>query len=80
MEGFDVKRLQELLNSDSETKVAVSGSGSLGNETEYFGALTEQAIKKFQCKHNIVCDGMSETTGYGIVGPKTRAKISELFK
>jgi len=76
----DVKHLQKLLNSDPDTKVADSGFGSPGNETEYFGSLTEKAVQRFQCKYNIVCSGSPESIGYGYIGPKTRAKIQEVFK
>ena len=76
MSGSDVKRLQQLLNSDSDTKIAESGIGSFGNETEYFGSLTEKAVQKFQTKYNIAKSGDS---GYGYVGPKAGAKLNEVF-
>jgi hypothetical protein len=75
----DVKRLQQLLNSDSATKVAASGAGSPGKETNYFGPATTKAVQKFQCKYNIVCSGTPKTTGYGNLGPKTRTKIQAVF-
>ncbi|MEK7192931.1 MAG: glycosyl hydrolase family 18 protein [Patescibacteria group bacterium] len=40
----------------------------------YFGALTESAVKKFQCEQKIVCSG-SKISGYGIIGPKTMAAL-----
>ncbi len=80
MVSIDVKRLQQVLNSDPDTKVSVSGAGSPGKETIYFGLLTRTALKKFQCKYNIVCSGTPTTTGYGNLGPKTRAKIQEVFR
>jgi peptidoglycan hydrolase-like protein with peptidoglycan-binding domain len=70
-----VKNLQMILNRDSETQVATSGVGSPGNETNYFGSLTELAVKKFQVKYGIAKTG---DAGYGYVGPKTRAKLNEL--
>jgi len=76
----DVKRLQQILNSDSETTVSAAGAGSTGKETTYFGPATKAALQKFQCKYNIVCLGTPSTTGYGNLGPKTRAKIQEVFK
>ncbi len=76
----DVKRLQQILNSDPDTKVVSSGVGSPGNETNYFGSLTRTALQKFQCKYNIVCSGTAATTGYGNFGPKTRTKMQEVFK
>jgi len=75
-----VKRLQQVLNSDPDTKVSVSGAGSPGKETTYFGSATTKALQKFQCKYNIVCSGTIKTTGYGNLGPKTRTKIQEVFK
>ncbi len=73
----DVKRLQQILNSDPDTKIAASGVGSSGNETEYFGSLTEKAVGKFQEKYGIAQEG---DPGFGYVGPKTRAKLQEVFK
>ena len=75
----DVKRLQQLLNSDPTTKVAASGAGSPGKETNYFGPATTKAVQKFQCKYGIVCSGTPKTTGYGNLGPKTRTKIQAVF-
>ena len=72
----DVKRLQQLLNSDPDTRIAESGVGSLGSETMYFGALTTKAIQKFQVKYGVANLG---DIGYGNFGPKTRAKVQEVF-
>jgi peptidoglycan hydrolase-like protein with peptidoglycan-binding domain len=76
MSNGDIKRLQQLLNSDPDTKIADSGIGSPGNETEYFGSLTEIAIKKLQSKYGLASEG---DAGYGYVGPKTRAKLQKIF-
>lgn len=45
------------------------------SETEFFGATTESAVKKYQCDKSIVCSGAAATTGWGLVGPKTRASL-----
>lgn len=72
-----VKILQQLLNKAGFT-IAESGVGSPGNETEYFGSLTRAAVQRFQCSKGIVCEGDEDTTGYGKVGPKTRAILNNL--
>ena len=73
----DVLCLQTLLNQSSDTQVAVSGVGSPGSETDYFGNLTSAAVAKFQLKHGVVAD--SSDPGYGYVGPKTRAQLNSLL-
>lgn len=75
--GQDVKLLQQLLNKDQETQISAGGVGSSGKETDYFGDLTEAAVKKFQTKYGIAS---SDNRGYGRVGPKTREKIEEIFR
>ena len=72
MTSEDVKRLQELLASNPEIYPEGIISG-------WFGQLTRKAVRKFQCKYEIVCSGDEKTTGYGLAGPKTRAKINEVF-
>jgi peptidoglycan hydrolase-like protein with peptidoglycan-binding domain len=71
----EVKILQQILNSDVDTLIAETGSGSPGNETTFFGPATLKAIKKFQEKYGISGPG---DEGYGNVGPKTRAKLNEI--
>lgn len=43
--------------------------------TGYFGATTEAAVKQWQSEHGIVSKGSAATTGWGAVGPKTRAAM-----
>ena len=50
-----------------------------GLVTGYFGPLTETAVQKLQEKHDIVSGGTTATTGYGQVGPKTRAQLNSLL-
>jgi len=66
--GEDVKKLQQLLNTDIATRISATGAGSPGNETTYFGAATRAAVIKYQKKYNI-----SPASGY--VGPLTRGKL-----
>lgn len=58
--------------------MAVDGPGSPNNETEKFGVLTREAVQKFQCAKGIACDGDESSTGYGYVGPRTRAALLSL--
>src|SRR3989338_8576385 len=71
----DAKALQQILNADPATRVAASGAGSPGKETNYFGPATKAAIQKFQVKYKIAKPG---EVGYGTLGPKTRAKLNEI--
>jgi len=68
--GEDVRQLQILLNSLGFL-VASSGPGSPGNETAYFGSLTQQALARFQA-----ANGISPAVGY--FGPITRAFIAKM--
>jgi hypothetical protein len=68
-----VLELQKVLNSDSRTKIAVVGVGSPGNESTYFGALTQKAVIKFQNTYNI-------SPALGFVGPLTREKLNQIQK
>ena len=72
-----VKILQKVLNSDPDTKVSSSGVGSPGKETTYFGPATKKALQKFQVKYGISGPGKE---GYGVFGPKTKAKANEVAK
>jgi peptidoglycan hydrolase-like protein with peptidoglycan-binding domain len=77
----DIKRLQIFLNSDPETKLADSGVGSPGHETNYFGTLTYKAVIKFQEKYaKDVLEPWGFAKGTGYVGKTTLAKINELMR
>lgn len=65
--GIDVFNLQKILNQDPETRVAISGPGSINQETTYFGNLTHQAVIKFQNKYKnqvLLPLGLAYGTGY----------------
>lgn len=77
--GPQVLSLQKLLNLSPDTIIAVSGVGSPGNETDYFGSLTRLAVIKFQEKYRediLTPSGL--LNGTGVVGPKTLQKLNIL--
>ncbi len=67
--GDDVARLQQFLALDPTVYPDPQVTG-------FYGALTEAAVKRFQCKHKLVCEGTPESTGYGVVGPRTAALMA----
>lgn len=77
--GEDVRELQKFLNSRGFI-VALSGPGSSGNETSYFGNLTKSALIKFQENYkNDILTPLGLIRGTGFFGPATRAKIRSLL-
>lgn len=70
MRGESVKTLQRIL--------IAKGLLSAGSDSGFFGSLTLTAVKKFQCSQKIVCSGSIRTTGYGLVGAKTRARLGSM--
>lgn len=65
--GADVKNLQIFLNDNGDA-LAASGPGSPGDETQYFGPLTKDALARFQAANDI-------HPAYGFFGPITRGYI-----
>lgn len=77
--GSDVMRLQRFLNSSPDTALAVSGVGSAGMETQYYGPLTAAAVSKFQVKYRsqvLTPLGLVNPTGY--FGPSSMAQANRL--
>lgn len=77
--GFDVLRLQQFLNNDPATRLGLSGAGSVGRETQYYGPITASAVSRFQAKYAsevLLPLGLVHPTG--VFGPSSRAKANAL--
>jgi peptidoglycan hydrolase-like protein with peptidoglycan-binding domain len=66
--GSDVANLQSYL--------AGQGLFSAG-VTAYFGTVTQGAVQQWQEAHGVVAGGSPDSTGWGVVGPHTRAAIAQ---
>ena len=67
--GDDVRTLQQFLIAQNLLSPA--------SATGFFGLLTEGAVKNFQALRGIVSSGSPLSTGWGSVGPRTRAVLEE---
>lgn len=78
MKDVEVKILQRFLNLKGFI-VSDSGAGAVGQETDYFGPKTKQALIKFQeaYKSNILTP-IGLNFGTGFFGPQTRNFINSL--
>ncbi len=77
--GADVRSLQVTLNENTATRLTQTGPGSPGNETDYFGPVTQNAVIRFQELYSndiLAPSGLYSGTGY--VGERTRAKLESL--
>ncbi|QSH39304.1 peptidoglycan-binding protein [Candidatus Kaiserbacteria bacterium] len=68
--GTNVATLQRFLQS--------AGVYTYPVITGYYGSITQAAVQRFQEEHGVVSFGSPATTGYGSVGPATRAAITRL--
>jgi peptidoglycan hydrolase-like protein with peptidoglycan-binding domain len=68
--GEDVASLQRYLIS--------IGLLAAGNDSGYFGVLTERAVQSFQETNGIVKGGLRHETGFGVVGPATMRAIAKV--
>ncbi|MEK7133973.1 MAG: peptidoglycan-binding domain-containing protein [Patescibacteria group bacterium] len=66
--GPDVQSLQRYL--------AWQGFLSSDSSTGFFGPLTEGAVRDWQASRSIVSSGDAASTGWGVVGARTRAAIA----
>ncbi|MEK9177276.1 MAG: peptidoglycan-binding domain-containing protein, partial [Patescibacteria group bacterium] len=67
--GGQVTLLQKFLALD----ISIYPEGLI---TGYFGAATTKAVGRFQAKSGVITADLASATGYGVVGPLTRAALS----
>lgn len=72
MEGDGVKLLQTWLAGDK----SIYPGGLI---TGFFGPLTQKAVQRYQIANGIVKSGSPSLTGFGRVGPITRASLNSRF-
>ena len=76
--GEDVRQLQIFLNTNGYT-IAETGTGSPGQESTYFGLLTQQALQRYQQAHGIfpangVFDSVTRAHVTGALNPSTETR------
>jgi hypothetical protein len=71
--------VEDIKSNDSQLwyQISINDSSFIKNVIDR-AFYQEKAIKKFQIQHKIVSS--EKETGYGVVGPKTRAKLNELLQ
>lgn len=64
----EVSDLQEFLRD--------AGTYTHSSITGYYGPVTQKAVQAWQAQNGVVSSGLPWVTGYGVVGPQTRAAIN----
>lgn len=67
MHGEDVHTLQLALKR--------TGDYTYDSITGYYGAATQAAVARFQCRELLLCRGSAAENGYGALGPLTRKTL-----
>lgn len=58
-----------------QTYLRTTGDFRYPEITGFFGPATTEAVRIFQCREMGVCSGNENSSGYGFVGPQTRAAL-----
>ncbi|MFH1978787.1 MAG: discoidin domain-containing protein [Patescibacteria group bacterium] len=67
----DVSKLQQFL-------AQYTSIYPTGQITGFYGPSTENAVKTWQCRVGLLCDGSVDINGYGAFGPSSKSKMNEL--
>ncbi len=79
--GVDVRYMQIIFNADPQTRVAVAGVGSPGQESFMFGNMTKNAVRRFQQKYAseiLYPWNIQAPTGYA--GMQTIKKLNRILE
>lgn len=76
--GKLVKDLQVRLNALG-FRIAQTGPGSPGNETDNFGKLTEEAVKRFQTTNKLKPDGVVGPNTWSVILRNEQNKVKPIF-
>lgn len=80
MDGPDVRELQRFLNTQGFV-LSEQGGGSPGNETNFFGTLTVEAVKRYQKTYAAeILDPKGLSAPSGIFGPSSIRKANKLLE
>ncbi len=80
LDSEQVRMLQILLNSDSRTVVKLTGPGSQGNETTYFGNATQNAVERFQIIYkSVILEPLGFSNPTGIIGARSRSVLNQIL-
>jgi hypothetical protein len=75
----EVYVLQMILNTDTRTMLAQTDYGSAGNESWYFGTMTQDAVNRFQQVYAFeILTPAGLTNPTGIVGARTRTVLNRI--
>jgi len=79
MRSEEVRRLQQFLNAQGFTVASGTELGAPGHETDLFGLLTEDAVKRFQAAYAAeILAPVGLTAPSGFFGPSTIRKANAL--
>jgi peptidoglycan hydrolase-like protein with peptidoglycan-binding domain len=80
MRSEEVRRLQQFLNAQGFTVASGTELGAPGHETDLFGLLTEDAVKRFQAAYAAeILAPVGLTAPSGFFGPNSIRKANALL-
>ncbi len=79
--GVDVRYMQIIFNADPQTRVATAGVGSSGQESDIFGNMTKNAVRRFQTKYaSEILHPWNIQSPTGYAGMQTIKKLNKILE